>query len=171
MADNSADAGSQAKPMHFVVFALDEQRYALALERVRRSIRVVAITPLPEAPSIVLGIIDLGGTVIPVIDIRKRFKRPLRDLRLSDQLIIADTGSRGVALLVDETEGVIEVSPELYAAASAIVPGLGPVGGALLLEDGMILISDLDLLLSLEDESAIDRALGVAKRKGDERDR
>jgi purine-binding chemotaxis protein CheW len=44
-----------------VVFTLDDQRYALDLDSVQRSIRVVAITPLPEAPAIVLGIIDLGG--------------------------------------------------------------------------------------------------------------
>jgi len=47
------------------VFALDGQRYALALHQVQRVIRVVAITPLPQAPAIVLGVIDLGGVVIP----------------------------------------------------------------------------------------------------------
>ncbi len=81
-----------------VVFALDDQRYALALARVQRCIRVVAITPLPEAPAIVLGIIDLGGGVIPVINIRKRFNHPPRDVRLSDYLIAATTGKRTVAL-------------------------------------------------------------------------
>ena len=144
-----------------VVFSLDDQRYALALACVQRSLRVVAITPLPQAPAIVLGIIDLGGVVIPVLNIRKRFNHPPRDLRLSDHLVVATTGKRTVALLVDETKGVIETSPETYAPAGEILPGLALVEGAVKLENGLILIHDLERLLSLEEETAIDRALSA----------
>ena len=142
-----------------VVFSLDDQRYALALARVRRAIRVVAITPLPEAPPIVLGIVDLGGVVIPVIDLRQRFRHPPRELRLSDHLLVATAGARTVALLVDETHGVIEVSSAERAPAGAILPGLELVDGAVKLEDGLVLIHDLERLLSLDEEAAIDRAL------------
>jgi purine-binding chemotaxis protein CheW len=145
--------------MRLVVFLLDHQRYALSLTRVKRAIRVVAITPLPAAPAIVLGVIDLGGAVIPVINIRNRFNHSPRDVRLSDHFIIATTGKRTVALLVDETEGVIEVSPESCAPAGEILPGLPLVDGAVKLETGLVLIHDLDRLLSLDEERAIDRAL------------
>ncbi len=80
--------GTMTQPL--VVFALDDQRYALALACVQRSIRAVAITLLPKAPAIVLGIIDLAGEVIPVIDMRRRFHQPPRDIRLSDHLLVAD---------------------------------------------------------------------------------
>jgi purine-binding chemotaxis protein CheW len=142
-----------------VVFSLNGQRYALPLDRVHRSIRVVAITPLPAAPAIVLGVVDLGGVVIPVIDIRRRFNLPPRDVRLSDHLIVATAGKRTVALLVDETKGVLEPGPESYASASAIMPRLDLVAGAVKLEDGLVLIHDLERLLSLEDETALEQAL------------
>ena len=142
-----------------VVFSLDDQRYALALTCVQRCIRVVAVTPLPKAPAIVLGIIDLGGVVIPVINMRMRFNHPPRDVRLSDHLIVATTGKRTVALLVDETSGVIDGSPEEVVPAGEILPGLELVDGAVKLEDGLILIHDLGRLLSLEEDTAIDRAL------------
>ena len=151
------DAVTQAQKL--VVFILDDQRYALSLACVQRAIRVVAITPLPAVPAIVLGIIDLGGMIIPVINIRGRFNRPPRDVRLSDHLIIATAGKRTVALLVDETQGVIEASLESYAPAGEILPGLELVHGALKAEDGLILIHDLERLLSLEAETAIDLAL------------
>jgi purine-binding chemotaxis protein CheW len=144
-----------------VVFSLDGQRYALPLGRVQRSIRAVAITPLPEAPAIVMGIVDLGGTVIPVVNIRKRFNHPPRPVRLSDHLVVATTGKRTVALLVDETTGVIDVSPETFVPAGQILPGIDLVNGAVKLESGLVLIHDLDRLLSLEDEMAIDGALGA----------
>ena len=159
MTAEPAGARGEATERPLVVFSLDDQRYALALARVQRAIRVVAITPLPNAPAIVLGIVDLGGVVVPVIDTRRRFNHPPRDGRLSDHFIIATTGKRTVALLVDETKGVIEASPGSFAAAEEILPGLGLVDGAMKLADGLILIHDLARLLSLEEETAIDRAL------------
>jgi len=151
--------GTEAAQRSVLVFSLDDQRYALPLARVKRAIRVVAITPLPELPPIVLGILDLGGVVIPVIDIRKRFGHPSRDVRLSDHLIVATTGRRTVALLVDKTKEVIEISPESYAPSGKILPGLELVDGAISLVDGLVLIHDLERLLSLDEETAIDRAL------------
>jgi purine-binding chemotaxis protein CheW len=130
--------GTTERPL--VVFSLDNQRYALALDRVQRAMRVVAITPLPKAPPIVLGIVDLGGVVIPVINVRQRFNHPPRDVRLSDHLIVAATGKRTVALLVDETNGVIGASPESLAPAAEILPTLELFDGAMKLEDGLILI-------------------------------
>jgi purine-binding chemotaxis protein CheW len=149
-----------------VVFLLDDRRYALALDRVQRCLRVVAVTPLPEAPAIVLGIIDLGGVVIPVIDTRSRFHHPPREIHLSDHLLIATTGKRTVALLVDETKGVIEASPENHAPAEGILPRLEFVEGAVKLADGLILIHDLARLLSLDEETAIDRALAREEEAG-----
>jgi purine-binding chemotaxis protein CheW len=93
--------------LDLVLFALDGQRYALALERVRRVVRAVAITPLPGAPPIVLGVLDLGGEVIPAVSIRDRFGHPRREVGLSDHLVIATAGKRTVALLVDEVTGVL----------------------------------------------------------------
>jgi len=65
MTAEPAGARGEATERPLVVFSLDDQRYAVALARVQRALRVVAITPLPKAPAIVLGIVDLGGVVIP----------------------------------------------------------------------------------------------------------
>ncbi len=143
-----------------VVFAIDAQRYALPLAATERVIRVVAVTPLPKAPPIVLGIVDLGGVVLPVINLRARFNHPPRELRPSDHLVLAKAGRRSVALLVNDTHGVLEALPDSYAPGGEILPGLEFLAGALKLQDGLVLIHDLDRLLSLEEETAIDRALG-----------
>jgi len=142
-----------------VVFSLDDQRYALPLDRVQRSIRVMAITPLPKAPAIVIGIIDLGGLVIPVMNMRMRFNHTPRDIRLSDQLVIATSGKRTIALLVDETTEVFGPSPDNRTPAGDIAPRLEPIDGTIQVRDGLILILDLERLLSLDEETEIDRAL------------
>lgn len=55
-----------------VIFALDEQRYALYLSAVDRVIPALEIVRLPQAPDIVVGLINLQGRIIPVVDVRKR---------------------------------------------------------------------------------------------------
>jgi purine-binding chemotaxis protein CheW len=167
----SATPKTDCPKMPLLVFSLEEQLYALSLDSVRRVIRSVAVTPLPAMPAIMLGIIDLGGAVVPVIDIRGRFKHPSRAIRLSDRFIIAMSGTRSVALPVDGTQGTIEASRENFAAADAILPGLGLVEGALKTDDGLILIHDLARLLSLEEEAAVDRALGAARTENGAREK
>jgi purine-binding chemotaxis protein CheW len=146
-------------PGHYVVFVLDGQRYALYLSAVERIIRAVEVTPLPKAPEIVLGIINMQGRIIPVVNIRRRFRLPEREMDLSDQLIIANTTKRSVALVVDEARGIIEQAQEEVVPAEVVLPGVKYVEGVVKLEDGMILIHDLDRFLSLEEEKSLDRAL------------
>jgi purine-binding chemotaxis protein CheW len=146
-------------PGHYVVFVLDGQRYALYLSAVERIIRAVEVTPLPKAPEIVLGIINMQGRIIPVVNIRRRFRLPEREMDLSDQLIIANTTKRSVALVVDEARGIIEQAQEEVVPGEVVLPGVKYVEGVVKLEDGMILIHDLDRFLSLEEERFLDRAL------------
>lgn len=142
-----------------VVFTFDEQRYALHLSAVERIVRVVEVTPLPKAPEIVLGVVNVQGQITPVINIRKRFCLPEREMNLSDQLIIARTSRRTVALVADAVSGVIERSEQEVIAAEKVLPGIEYVEGVVKLEDGMILIHDLNKFLSLEEEQALDNAM------------
>jgi chemotaxis signal transduction protein len=64
------------KSIPLVVFTLDEQRYALHLDAVKRIVRAVEVTPLPKAPQIVLGVVNVQGKVIPVMNLRSRFSLP-----------------------------------------------------------------------------------------------
>ena len=81
--------GTRLDMSQCVVFTLDERFYAIRLSAVSRVVRAVEITPLPKAPPIVIGVINLGGRIIPVVNIRRRFRLPERELELTDQLIVA----------------------------------------------------------------------------------
>ncbi len=92
-----------------VLFLLDEQTYALGIDEVERIIRAVEVTPLPETPPHVRGIVNVQGQVLPVIDLRARFGLPPRDLRLEDHFIIARMPTHSVILPVDAALGSLEV--------------------------------------------------------------
>jgi purine-binding chemotaxis protein CheW len=147
-----------------VTFSLDDRKFALYVSAVQRIIRVVEVTPLPKAPDIVSGIINMQGQVIPVFDIRMRFHLPAREVQLNDELIIADTAKRTVALLVDSVNDVIETPEEKIIAAEQILPELEYVEGVMKTEGGMVLIHDLEKFLSLHEEKALDEALEALNR-------
>ncbi|HYS43652.1 MAG TPA: chemotaxis protein CheW [Geobacteraceae bacterium] len=143
-----------------VVFTLDEHRYALSLSVVERAVRMVEITPLPKAPEIVLGAINLAGRIVPVLNIRKRFQLNEQQPALGDHLLIARTPGRTVALAVDAVDSVVQRSPDEVIAPPTIVPGLEYLAGVVKLADGMLFIHDLDRFLSLEEEEALATAIG-----------
>ena len=163
MEDKRRNYWNRTEMIQLVGFSLDDRRYALTLSVVERIVRAVDIVPLPKAPPIVLGIINVGGTIIPVFNIRQRFHLPDREIEPWDQVILGKLGLRTVALVVDEVSSVVERPESEVTAAQEILPGLEGVQGVVRLEDGMILIYDLNKFLSLEEETALDEALAETK--------
>jgi len=143
-----------------VVFTLQEQLYAVRLAAVTRIVRVAEITALPCAPDIVLGVINIQGSIVPVVDLRKRFGLEWRDVELADHLIIARTSLRPVALLVAAVVGVIDVAQSQVIAAAGILSDTTYVEGVLKLDDGLVLIHDLDTFLSPLEDTKLSQALG-----------
>jgi purine-binding chemotaxis protein CheW len=114
---------------------------------------------LPKAPEIVLGVIDFQGTIIPVMSIRRRFGLSEPETSLSDQLVVADTATRRVALVVNSVTGVVERTAEDVTEAAKIVPDLQYVEGITRLEDGILLIHNLEHFLSNKEEQQLDGLL------------
>jgi purine-binding chemotaxis protein CheW len=142
-----------------VVFRLDEQRYALMLNAVERIVRAVEVMPLPKAPTIVLGVINIEGRVLPVLNVRGRFGLPDKEITPSSQFLIARTEQRPVVLVIDEAEGIVERSSAEITGPSRIVPGLEQIRGVIKLDDGLALIYDLEKFLSLDETCVLEEAM------------
>jgi len=142
-----------------VVFRVAEQRFALPLNVVERIVRAAEVTPLPKAPAIVMGVLDVAGQVLPVLNLRQRLGLPSSEIVPAHQFLIARTSKRGVVLVIEEALGMIEVHSKVVIDAARIVPGLVRVRGVVQLPDGLVLIYDLEGFLSLDEERALDEAL------------
>jgi purine-binding chemotaxis protein CheW len=147
--------------VRLTVFCVSGQRYALPLEAVDRALRAVEITALPQAPAIVLGVIDLAGRILPVLNLRRRLGLAERPLDPADQFLVARTARRPVALAVDAVQDVISVPTAAIVAAAQISGGLGQIQGVAKLADGLVLIHDLEKFLSLDEARALDAALNA----------
>jgi purine-binding chemotaxis protein CheW len=145
--------------IQLVVFELEQRRYGLRLAAVERVLHAVDVTPLPQAPQVVRGIIDVEGQIVPVLSLRRRFGLPERPIDVSDHFALARTRQRTVALVVDAVRGVVERPIADVIESDKILPNLEQVEGVIQLDDGMVLIHDLDRFLSLDEERALAQAM------------
>ena len=135
-----------------MVFTLDEERIALPLLGVAQLIRSAVVTPLPQAPANVLGVINVQGESVPVLSLRRLLGLPEREIGPDAQFIIMITGRRRLALVADEVKGVMDFTGQELTVGESILPGLECVKGAVRTSDGTILIKDPDLFFSFSDE-------------------
>lgn len=146
------------------MFAVDAQRCALELAQVERVIRMVALTPLPGAPAVILGMFELEGELLPVASVRRRLLQPDRPIRAGDQLAVVRARGRRLALAFDAAVGVLSVDPSRIEAAHHLTPGLEKLRGVARLEqEGLVLVHDIDAFLSLAEEAQTEAALRDAR--------
>lgn len=133
-----------------VAFFLAGQRYALPIERVNEIQQIVAFSDVPSGGSAVVGMVNLRGSVIPAIDVRRLVGLEPRDYTLETPMIITWTRGQTVALIVDEVQDVLELpdgclqgAPPLHALSAKMI-------GVCRMHDGLIYLLDVDLLLSPE---------------------
>jgi purine-binding chemotaxis protein CheW len=148
--------GIMRKTDLLLVFCISGQCCALPLKCIERIIRAVEICPLPKAPEIVAGLINVQGQAISVLNIRKLFRLPEIETNLSDQIIIAHTLKRMVAIPVNDVSGVSEYEEQDFISSEELFPGIEYLEGVAKLKEGIVYIYDLERFLSLNEMAVID---------------
>jgi purine-binding chemotaxis protein CheW len=128
-----------------VCFNLAGEEYAVDITHVQEVIRVQRITPVPQMPDFVLGVINIRGNIVPVFDLRRQFQLPERPLDGQSKILVLKTGGAPLSIVVDRIldnvkmeNAVIDPAPEVKLKMdSACIQGLGELGAR------MIIILDL----------------------------
>jgi purine-binding chemotaxis protein CheW len=100
----------------FLTFLLDEQEYGLELFKIQEICGYAPITPIPNVPPHVRGVMNLRGTVLPVIDLRMKFRLPPGVYDKFTVIVIAMVGDKTVGLLVDAVSDVLQVPQDAMRA-------------------------------------------------------
>lgn len=151
--------------MDALLFELAGARYALATAYVREVIRAVLVEPLPQAPPVIAGVINYRGSIIAVIDMRRRLGLASRPVAPEDHFLVVEALGRCLALHVDLPLELAELSPVPIAELCALpVPaGASYIAAAVPTDEGVILIHDLPAFLSQDEVVSLDRALAGAQ--------
>lgn len=100
-------------------FVVGDDHYVIDIMRVQEIISPMKITPIREAPPFVEGVIDLRGTIIPIVDLRKRFGLPHVDRSRKTKFMIISVDGRIIGLVVDAVLEILRVSDEEIKPAPA----------------------------------------------------
>lgn len=153
--------------MDVLVFEIGDLRSALPISDVLEIVRAVTITRLPGTALAAEGVINLRGTVVPVLDVRKRLTMPAKPLDQDEYLIVGRAGERTVAMRVDRVTGIEEIAPTDLVDPAGMAPGAQTVvGGVVKRHDGLMLIHDLQSFLSRAEAAALDEAVAATTGGG-----
>lgn len=132
-----------------VVLAVDERRLGFRLSTVEKIIRAVAVTPLPDMGPAVLGVINVHGTVIPVVDLRLFYGMGHAEVGPGDQFVLVRTAKRLLALVVDSVVGVMTLTAGQMMPADEVPSHDGYIEGVAKAHDGLILLQDAERFAAL----------------------
>ena len=139
--------------IQFVTFVLMDETYGINVMQVQEVLRVTALAPVPGAPAFALGIINLRGNVVTVIETRTRFGLPSAEMDDSSRIIVIESEKQVVGILVDAVaevvelrEGEIDVAPNVGTEDSSRY-----IQGVATREEGLLILVDLNKLLTDEE--------------------
>lgn len=146
----SDDVKTAARPREYLTFRLAQEEYGIDILKVQEIRGYEPPTRVAHAPEFIKGVVNLRGTIVPIIDMRLKFNCATAEYNTFTVVIILNLRNRIVGIVVDSVSDVMELSPEHLKAApdiessidSAAVVGLGSVG------DRMLILLDIEKLMT-----------------------
>jgi purine-binding chemotaxis protein CheW len=134
----------------FLVFYLDDQLYGVPVDRAREIIPLVEITKVPKAPPLITGVINLRGTIVPIVDLRKKLKLKAREPDDRTCLVIVESPARLFGFSADRVTDCLEIADIGHPDDSDIdLPGEKKlVGGIGQHPDGIIVLLEPNSLFT-----------------------
>lgn len=147
--------------------SLGSQTVAFPLEDVTEVLPAMAVTPLPAAPRVVVGVINLRGNPLPILDLRRRLGLPRREADPEHHVVVCRVGERQVGIWVDKAAGVRRLGEDEIVAIDETVEA-PHVTGTLMLENEVLLVYDVQSFLGADEalrlEDAIAEGIGGSRR-------
>ncbi|MFT8348476.1 chemotaxis protein CheW [Clostridium saccharoperbutylacetonicum] len=140
----------------YLIFVLDNESYGISINNIIEIIGIQPITLVPELPDYIKGIINLRGNIIPVMDVRLRFKKEFMEYNDRTCIIVIDIEGLGIGLIVDCVSEVLVIQeqdivppPNLNKVTNRFIRGIGKTGKE------VKLILDCDKLINDEDNTIL----------------
>ena len=157
---NSA-SGAGTGTMQLVSFRVAEEDYGIEITKVREIILMGPITRIPQTPDYVEGVINLRSTVIPIIDLRMRFGLPSQKTTDETRILVVNVDDKTIGVIVDSVDEVLRISRDQISPPPPTVASLGRdyLTGLVKLEDRLLILLDIDMFLSQEEQAVVEAAI------------
>lgn len=157
-------ADDAAYIQEFLTFTLGAEEYAIDILKVQEIRGYDAVTSIANAPAFIKGVINLRGTIVPIVDLRIKFALGKVEYTPFTVVIILNLGGRVVGMVVDSVSDVVALEPEQIRPApefastvdTAYILGLGT------LNERMLIVVDIARLMLSREMALVDQALASA---------
>lgn len=158
----------EEKPLQMAAFRVGPHECSLDIMTIKEIVNPLPITPVPRAPDFMEGVVELRGSIVPIVDLRKRFGIEAEDSP-SKKYLVVSMDRRIVGLVVDSVTEVITVPRAELRPAPPMITGVEaqPISGMCRYGGRLILILDLNVLLTSKEKMKLE-ALENADNEGDE---
>ena len=130
----------------YLTFFVDDEQYGISISRIKEIIAPIHITHIPKTPNFVKGVINLRGSVIPVVDIRLKFALEEKEMDINTAIIIYEVDNVSIGFIVDQVEDVLSLDDENISEA----PRFGSNIDTSFIENVAEIEDDVIMLLNLE---------------------
>ena len=142
--------------IQLVGFRLDNEDYAIAITKIQEIILMKPITRIPQVPDFIEGLINLRGSVIPIVNLRKRFGLPPREIDDETRTIVVNVHEKTVGCVVDAVTQVMRINRDQIQPPPLGVMAVNHqyLAGLAKLDDRLLIILDIDKLFQAEELAA-----------------
>jgi len=156
MAEDLMELDEDTQKDKYLTFFIKEEIYGIDIRLVTEIIGIQPITEVPEVPDYVKGIINLRGRIIPVMDMRLRFKKDFLEYTDRTCVVVIEACDMALGLIVDAVAEVLTIAaaeivppPEMKSAQNRYIRAIGKTGS------GVTLLLDCEKLLTEKDEAML----------------
>ncbi len=145
--------------MQLVTFQLVGEEFGVPILDVREIIRMTEITPVPQAPAFVEGVINLRGQIIPIVDLRKRFGMEPKEIDEQTRIVVVELGATILGLIVDSVQEVLRIPFDTVAPPPTLVAGsIGSeyIKGISHFDDKMIILVEMRRVFNPDEMGALE---------------
>lgn len=156
-----AELGAAFANGKFLSFQLSREEYGIAILKVREIIGMAEVTALPRTPDFVLGVINLRGRIIPVIDLRRKFGMEKAAFTNETCIVVVDVGKEAesafrVGCIVDSVSEVLTISSEHFEPPPRCANAAGDyIAGLAKLKDRVLILLDIERVIGDIDPAAL----------------
>ena len=139
--------------MQVVCFKIGQEEYGIEILQVQEILKLPKVTKLPRSAGYIMGVMDLRGRVIPIVNLGKRFGSDIEDSGSEKRAIVVDIRGRPIGLAIDTVSHVVKLDSEDIEPPPPIVKGISGryIVGVAKHDDGFVIILDIDQIFSSEE--------------------
>ncbi len=143
--------------VQLVTFRVGGEEFGLDVFAVHEILRYQEPTPMPRAPEFVEGVLDVRGTLVPIVDLRRRFETPEVEYGEDTRIVVVDFNQERLGLVVDSVTEVLRAPETAVSPPPSYIRGLAAefVRGIVRVGERLVILMDLDRILSSQERIAL----------------